>query len=238
MSNATLTGKRDWATAKRDAGDFYRLFPRSTWSQWSAAGSVRRRCPEVGDVDHVVVPAVGELAGDGLFGATEPANLLWHHLDGLVAAGTVAKAWNGRSFCWGERHRAVTFRGFTHELWSDDAENWGSVLAIRTGPGEFSKRLVLGLQRHGYVNADGYVWDKRIARCGCGRWSGTFEELTRLPAGTTGSGAKWRTGHDEPVVCPACGRGERLGMARVPVPDEQTYFRLAGEPWREPQGRA
>ncbi|MDB5294955.1 MAG: hypothetical protein JWO31_938 [Phycisphaerales bacterium] len=237
MSTATLTGKRDWATAKRDAGDFYRLFPSTVWRGWSAAGSVRRRCPEVGDVDHVVIPAVGELAGDGLFGATEPANLLWHHLDGLVAAGTVAKAWNGRSFCWGEKKRSVSFRGFTHEVWTADADNWGSVLAIRTGPDPFSQRLVVGLQRQGYCNDGGYVWDKGMIACRCGGWSGSWDDLRRLPVGTLGSGAKWTTGRGEPVVCPVCGWGGRLEMGRMSVPDERRYFELAGEPWREPKER-
>ena len=79
-------------------------------------------------------------------------------LDQLVAAGTVAKALINGSPRWGERYRRVIFQGIAHDLFAADADNWGSVLAIRTGPAEFSKGLVVGLRRNGYRNQDGYVW--------------------------------------------------------------------------------
>ena len=126
--------------------------------RWEIAGSVRRNKPEVGDVEHVILPTFGDVPGGDLFASPQTVNLLWHRLDQLVAAGTVAKALINGSPRWGERYRRVIFQGIAHDLFAADADNWGSVLAIRTGPAEFSKGLVVGLRRNGYRNQDGYVW--------------------------------------------------------------------------------
>lgn len=74
---------------------------------------------------------------------------------------TVAKALRGDPLraCWGERQRAVQFRGATHELFLADADNWGSMMVIRTGPAAFSRFVVTELRRCGFKHEGGRVID-------------------------------------------------------------------------------
>ena len=143
--------------ARQLATDFARLFD-GCWERWVIAGSVRRQMPDVGDIEHVVVPKMGEVKGTGLF--AEPGNMLWQRCDDLLASGEIVKALYGdkQQTRWGEKYRGIAWRGTKHEIFTADAANWGSVLAIRTGPGEFSKAMVMKLNADGlYRQADGYL---------------------------------------------------------------------------------
>jgi|GEM_PF-685206 len=236
---STTATKRSYADALRDAEAFRDLFPRGSYADWEIAGSLRRRKSEVGDVEHVVMPqfAARTVPGDGLFASsvTETVNLVWHRLDELVADGTVAKhvystridpnvtfkrgddfKANGPAkeipvYRWGDKYRGVDFRGFNHEIFMAAADNWGSVLAIRTGPAEYSQWLVTRLRGQNRRNKDGKVW-----RC---------EPCSQI--GAPGHGA----------LCGDC-QGTNLKPAEViPAPDEATYFQLCGIPFLEPQER-
>ena len=158
MSNTTLT-KRGLAAAIVDAEAFRSMFPSSCYERWEIAGSVRRRRPEVGDVEHVVIPRFGEVDNtSGLFAMKEQVNLLFHHLDALVRGGHVEKHWYGNGFRWGEKFRGVDFRGVNHEVHCVDQDNFGAILTIATGPAEFSERLVTIMKGRGvYRQQDGYV---------------------------------------------------------------------------------
>lgn len=232
---STTAIKRTWREAMADAIAFRDLFPSTCYERWEVAGSLRRRVAEVGDVEHVVIPRVGQQR-DGLFGEPKPVNLLWHHLDAMLHGGAVSKHLYGTAGTrWGPKYRGSEYRGRCHEIWTADADNFGAQLAIRTGPGDFSRRLVTSLQGHGYVNDGGYVWDKSAVTCPCG-WSGTFVGLLRVRPGEAPE-ALWTNGEGEPVVCPGCRRGDRLGMTRVSVPGEQQYFALCGMRWIPPEAR-
>jgi DNA polymerase/3'-5' exonuclease PolX len=147
----------------------------TVYDRWCIAGSLRRLCPEVGDVEHVVIPRrtkhLEAKPQAGLFG--EPAHEevwlidLWDRLDELVEEGVCAKVVYGESHRWGEKYRGVVFQGVKHEIFAADAQNWGAILAIRTGPVEFSKHLVGRLKGLGvYVQEGGYV------RWACGPHAG------------------------------------------------------------------
>lgn len=212
MSTATL--KRSWAQANEDGRALRDLFPEACYSVWSSAGSVRRRRQEVGDIEHVIVPAFDNLPSNTLFAEPERTNLLWFHLDALLKLrGELEKAIYGATGPrWGEKYRGVSFRGFTHELFTADADNLGSVLAIRTGPADFSQKLVRNLWDRGYRNKDGYVW-----RC---------EPCPRIH-GTCAADGK-------ACIC----EGTRLIPAsKVAVPDEETFFDLCGVKYLSPEAR-
>lgn len=139
--------RRPLHVAAEDADAFRALF--SGYADWIVAGSVRRRCETVGDVEHVVVgPKVFEqldamIDADGLFAAPNPA---------------VSKAvYPGGTHRWGDRYRGVMFRGFRHELFMADRDNVGAILAIRTGPADYSRWLVTELRRRGTPMEGGYV---------------------------------------------------------------------------------
>ena len=240
MSTA-VSGKVPLAEARQLAMEFMNLFPPTAYARWKGAGSIRRKKAEVGDVDHVVIPAWGDIAcGDGLFAQTERVNLLWHHLDALVRGGQVQKhVRSNGSTCWGDKHRVARVGSLVHEIHTADVDNWGAQLAIRTGPGEFSHRLVNALQCNGYVNGGGYVLDKNAIACACG-WSGAWNDLTRLAINQRDAdnrATSWTNGHQEPLVCPRCGRGRTMTMARVPVPTEEAYFARAGMKYIAPEAR-
>lgn len=136
---------------------------KQTASRWMVAGSIRRKRPEVGDVEIVAIPSYG---------------LLSERLDLLLKHGVIAKAVkidkNKRETTrWGDRYRAFTLShtvlsnrvaqperlAQVHvELFIADFRNWGVVLAIRTGSWEFSRDLVTRIKRSGvYRVGEGYL---------------------------------------------------------------------------------
>jgi hypothetical protein len=157
MSSGT---KRPWADAMADAESLRALFPPHCYERWEFAGSLRRRCPDVSDVEHVVIPAFGEVAvtmPGSLFSTRQRANLLWHHLDALWQGGTVERHIYGQTgMRWGKLYRGIDYRGCMHEFFTTDPENWGWQLLIRTGPAAYSQRVVTMLL-HGrqYRQQDG-----------------------------------------------------------------------------------
>lgn len=164
---STTATKRTYREALTDATAFRDRFA-TLYERWEIAGSVRRGKSEVGDIEHVVIPKFGEVAvGGGLFAQTATVNLVWHELERLAAAGQLQKhVYGATGFRWGEKYRGVDFNGFNHEIFCADADNFGPTLAIRTGPAEFSQRLVVALRHGGMCNKHGKVW--RYHPCACG----------------------------------------------------------------------
>jgi DNA polymerase/3'-5' exonuclease PolX len=237
-TNATKIQLHD---AVEHARSFRNLFTLDMYEQWEIAGSIRRGKPLVGDIEHVVIPAFGDVdVGGSLFPDYRRVNLLWHRLDELLAAGRVEKALYGDGPTprtkWGDRSRGVSVSGVTHDLYTADADNWGSVLAIRTGPGGYSKMLVNALQRNGCWNNGGYVWKKTEIACRCG-WSGGYMDAKFAAPEPGDPTPKFTNGHDQAVLCPRCGLGDGIEMPRIPVPEERDYFRLCNVPWTEPADR-
>lgn len=148
---STTSVKRDLATAITDARAFCDLFA-GTYERWEVAGSVRRKKPEVGDIEHVVIPRPNFLARmdeltldpDALFAKTDAPLTKAVYSDGTTR--------------WGPLYRGVCFRGFRHEIFCAAPENWGAILAIRTGPADFSTRLVTRMKQWGiYRQQGGFV---------------------------------------------------------------------------------
>jgi DNA polymerase/3'-5' exonuclease PolX len=144
--------KRPLKDAQQDANDFRGLFP-GCYERWEIAGSVRRLKADVGDVEHVVIPK-----GDKLWRRIEE---LTRDADNMFAdpnAPFVKHVYPNGTHRWGERYRGVDFRSFAHEIFVADVENWGAILAIRTGPAEFSEMLVTRLKVGGRLRQqDGFV---------------------------------------------------------------------------------
>jgi DNA polymerase/3'-5' exonuclease PolX len=99
------------------------------------AGSVRRRAATIGDLDLLVIPK----REPGLFGATQPGeSLLDPHLQRLVDEGRLRP---GR--CNGEKSKHfLTQTGVGVELWIAVPDQWGVLMAVRTGPADFTRSLV------------------------------------------------------------------------------------------------
>jgi DNA polymerase/3'-5' exonuclease PolX len=120
----------------------------------SVAGSVRRKKPEVKDIEIVCIPK-NEQVPDGMFTTKEA------RCEGFVAAvrrlGYIAK---GRpatgKYCW------VVMPTIKLDLFMCRPGNWGFILAIRTGSAEFSHKVLgRGWRSAGCHAEDGVVMRNR-----------------------------------------------------------------------------
>jgi len=106
------------------------------------AGSIRRKKPEVKDIEIVCIPKPYET--------------------GLFASG-IAKVVDQWQKVKGELPCKYTQRilpdGIKLDLFFAEPENWGLIYAIRTGSAEYShKVLAAGWVKAGYQSRDGYLW--------------------------------------------------------------------------------
>lgn len=156
------TGTRQpLASALTIALKFRDLFE-GTFEEWHVAGSIRRQRPMVGDVEHVVIPKFVPMFEESIFAAkhTGTENAVWKVTNRLIGNGPFQKATYGGSnvFRWGTKLRGVIFEGMKHEIYMADTRNLGALLTIRTGPAEFSERLVTILKQGGlFRQHEGYV---------------------------------------------------------------------------------
>lgn len=155
------TGPRvPWSKAQDTLTGFARAIDLDgVCTRWEAAGSFRRDSQSVGDLEIVAESREG-IREAGLFGASsvgDPVLPLWKAVDAALERGSIGKAEYGNGHRWGDRYRGVMFRGVRFEIWRADADNWGSILAIRTGPQEFSQFLVTRLRDFGYHHEEGRV---------------------------------------------------------------------------------
>jgi DNA polymerase/3'-5' exonuclease PolX len=133
------------------------------------AGSVRRRKPIVHDIELVAIPRVVERPLTGLlFEETHPVNLLQEAIDQLLAddnAPLLARQVENHrqdgtievQEKLGQAFKALTWHGIPVDLFITDAERWGCIFALRTGPGDWNIRLVQDCRRVNRSVAGGRV---------------------------------------------------------------------------------
>ena len=108
------------------------------------AGSIRRKKPDVGDIEIVVIPKPYYI---GLFedGIASVVNK-WEKVKGEMS--------NERKYT-----RRVLPGGIELDLFLAEEGNWGHVLAIRTGSAKFSHKILANTWfREGYQSIDGYLY--------------------------------------------------------------------------------
>lgn len=109
------------------------------------AGSIRRRRPEPGDIDLVVIPKI-EIEKD-IFGAPlKPVNLTWREIDRRATA----DGW--KVLRAGSEIVSWTHAGVQVDLWFTVPEYWGTVLLCKTGSKEHNIWLA------NYAIAQGGKW--------------------------------------------------------------------------------
>lgn len=138
------------------------------------AGSIRRRRPEVGDIELLCIPRWHtDLLGAPL------ASKVVDELRRLVADNVLAdRDADGRRLPSGERYRQyiIVSLGCKLDLYATHACAWGLMLALRTGPASFSQSLVTRRIQGGRL-LDGYeVAGGRLRRLSDGALMETRDE--------------------------------------------------------------
>lgn len=129
------------------------------------AGSLRRRTPDVGDVELVAIPAIGEFTINDLWGNPRErhhVNHLEDALNSLLAVGTWALALNpqtGHALRNGPNWKKLQHlsTGLLCDLFITTPRQFGYTLTVRTGPAEFSKALVKLAHRRGRFFKNGHL---------------------------------------------------------------------------------
>ncbi len=143
------------------------------------AGSLRRRKPEVGDVEILYIPKVAQ-EREGLFDMIA-VNLVDRDLDRMLREGVIEKRENVRgSEMWGPKNKLARHRasGIPVDFFSATEENWWNYLVCRTGPAE-SNTLIASVAK-----AKGWRWDPYsvgfIDHEGCWRRSESEEHVFQM----------------------------------------------------------
>jgi len=115
------------------------------------AGSIRRKKPEVGDIELVCIPKIITIR-DGLFDTKKIRH------PGFAAEMKEIVILKGDP----SEGKYIQFnlpQGIKLDLFTATSENWGTILLIRTGDWKYSKYFMgTLLPQHGYRQKDGYVW--------------------------------------------------------------------------------
>lgn len=126
------------------------------------AGSIRRQRPDIGDLELVVIPRYARQVD--LFG--EPSgstNLLEERIAWLVDRGTLAPRLSSEGHPrLGPKYKALVYQGMGVDLFITSPECWGVIYLIRTGPADFSHRLVTQRQQGGLLPNHLRVRDGRL----------------------------------------------------------------------------
>ena len=191
-------------------------FLRPATDRIAIAGSIRRRRPDVGDIEIVAIPRYeqrSDVEHVGLFD-DQPlppidVNLLDELVGGLLLDGVLGKRLdkNGRPAI-GPKYKRLTYRDFALDLFVGTPENWGVLLAIRTGPASFAHAFVTNV---GHMTRPAYAGAEHRPRPGL------------LPSGMRVGDGNQLFGPDGRVIA---------------TPEEEDFFRAIGQPCLEPWRRA
>lgn len=128
------------------------------------AGSIRRGKADPKDIEIVAVPCItDEIQELDLFGNvvdTIVCDHLYNQLQKLYANGTGPWTLDPNLRRNGPKYKRLMHwqTGIACDLFIADASNWGNILTIRTGPGDFSRELVTRAHRFGLKQDGGQLW--------------------------------------------------------------------------------
>ena len=111
------------------------------------AGSIRRKCAEVGDIEIVCIPRLISNEQKTLFPGDEGELIITWPGDECVH--TIAD--ENSLVKDGERYKQFAYNGRQVDLFLTTKEQWGLIFAIRTGPAEFSQKIVTQKSKGGYL---------------------------------------------------------------------------------------
>jgi len=126
------------------------------------AGSIRRRKPDVGDIELLVIPRTEKRVAD-LFGNEAEVDLLDDLIQGYIRAGILdyrLTVKGGKTYGAKNKLLVDVESGIPLDVFSTDYANWGMALTVRTGSADFNVRLMarfraLGMAGHAYAGYTG-----------------------------------------------------------------------------------
>lgn len=113
------------------------------------AGSIRRCAKEIGDIEIVCIPRV-EVQGQDLLGEGieyRPLDVVLCNLCGQEVLKPL-KGWK-RGTLWKYAQFEYVKAGCKVDIFATDKDCWGVIYTLRTGPAEFSHRLVTPRRQNG-----------------------------------------------------------------------------------------
>lgn len=129
------------------------------------AGSIRRRRPEVGDIELIAIPKIDyetvpsptlDIFTPDLQATTQRRrHRLWEFLD-LQRTPFTKKGDVYRQFYW---------ESWQVDLFTAGADNWGLILLIRTGSADFSHWIMGQLNAAGYTSSGGRLYKRDMLVC-------------------------------------------------------------------------
>jgi DNA polymerase/3'-5' exonuclease PolX len=127
-------------------------------------GSIRRGGAEVKDIEIVCVPKMLPDESRLFADSGDLVSYLDRYLENIVAGDWLKKD-QLRSPAWGERYKRLRCEGAPVDLFIvRPPAQWGLIYLIRTGPADFSKRLVTQREKGGLLPDDCQVTEGRIVR--------------------------------------------------------------------------
>ena len=127
--------------------------------QIEIGGSIRRKKSEVGDIELVCIPKFDEVGtGQGtLFGGevTEPTNLLFRRIK--ACRYEILKM--GDKYCQ-FKIQLIDSEPINVDVFTATPETWGYIFILRTGAWDFSRWIVIELEKRGFTPKDGAVWSE------------------------------------------------------------------------------
>lgn len=112
------------------------------------AGSVRRKKPEVGDIEIVCIPKEVLLEGNAFF----TGKINERHPEFVLAVNMLTKV---KGEPTGKYTKRILPEGINLDLFMANKDNWGYILAIRIGPDGYSKYLASTWVKQGFKGIDG-----------------------------------------------------------------------------------
>jgi DNA polymerase/3'-5' exonuclease PolX len=116
------------------------------------AGSLRRKKPDVGDIEICCIPRT--IRYEDLFGELGPVESLLERSDLLSDIGKLIKG--------GPHYKQLDLGICNLDLFITTPEKWGVIFTLRTGPADFSHNLVTVRQAGGFLPSYMQVKDGRI----------------------------------------------------------------------------
>ena len=112
------------------------------------AGSIRRLCKEVGDIEILLIPKMMDVKIDLI--ESVPVSAAGQEIEAMIEAGTITKRLNSKgSPTWGplNKYAVHVASGIPVDFFNTTAENWWVSLVVRTGSAETNLLLAKGANR-------------------------------------------------------------------------------------------